>query len=487
MTTTKKTGDTVTEESQTTDVNFQKPQVRGLLYDLVATKTDGTSALSGATFGLFNENGDKMVDAKGQVTENAGGQYKVQSDDNGQIVFQNLPWGKYMVKEITPPAGYQLNTESWTVTVCYTTNSEALVASTVNEKNAMVNRGEDDPFVNVPATEPVTMKVAKKLDGRAGMDGDVFTFTLTPKSDNAPMPADENGTTPTSLTTTIDMSSASDGEPQDNSFQEIPIPVDRAGTYEYTIAETNNGEVSGLNYSKAEYTATVTVDGDENITVTYKQVKDDNGDDVTSATPSSETPVFTNRPATAYAGVDIEKVLVGRPWNDLDEFTFQVQADDLSYPLPDNVDANGRVTVNKANDEYQGNEATRVVDLRFDALPYLGSDTTYKYTVTEVTGSADGIVYSKAKWQLIITVRCGEDGTVKSEVEVKKVLDDDGKSPTISTNALNPTMDFTNRFISVSSLPLTGGRSTARTLLLSGGGVLLVAGAAWLLARRRRV
>lgn len=38
----------------------------------------------------------------------------------------------------------------------------------------------------------------------------------------------------------------------------------------------------------------------------------------------------------------------------------------------------------------------------------------------------------------------------------------------------------------VSSLPLTGGRSTARTLLLTGGGVLLVAGAAWLLARRRR-
>ena len=46
---------------------------------------------------------------------------------------------------------------------------------------------------------------------------------------------------------------------------------------------------------------------------------------------------------------------------------------------------------------------------------------------------------------------------------------------------------FENTFVSVSSLPLTGGRSTARTLLLSGGGVLLVAGAAWLLARRRRM
>ena len=210
---------------------------------------------------------------------------------------------------------------------------------------------------------------------------------------------------------------------------------------------------------------------------------------MTSDKDNNQNPAITvtNTPATAYAGVDIVKTLVGRPWSDSDEFTFQVTPNDPSYPLPDNVDANGRVTVTKANDEYQGNEATRVVDLRFDALPYLGSDTTYGYTVTEVAGSADGIVYSKARWHLAITVRCGEDGTVESGVVVQKVLDDDGNSPTISTNAIIQPMTFTNRFISVSSLPLTGGRSTARTLLLAGGGVLLVAGAAWLLARRRRV
>ena len=195
----------------------------------------------------------------------------------------------------------------------------------------------------------------------------------------------------------------------------------------------------------------------------------------------------TNTLATAYAGVDIVKTLVGRPWSDSDEFVFQVTADDSSYPLPDNVDEDGLVAVTKENEEYWDDEATRVVGLYFDALPYLGPDTTYGYTVTEVAGSADGIVYSKARWRLIITVRCGEDGTVKSEVVVQQELDDDGNPATISTNAIIRPMTFTNRFISVSSLPLTGGRSTARTLLLAGGGVLLVAGAAWLLARRRRV
>lgn len=50
-----------------------------------------------------------------------------------------------------------------------------------------------------------------------------------------------------------------------------------------------------------------------------------------------------------------------------------------------------------------------------------------------------------------------------------------------------PTVAFTNTFVAVSSLPLTGGDATARNILLAGGGVLLLAGAAWLLARRRRV
>lgn len=74
-----------------------------------------------------------------------------------------------------------------------------------------------------------------------------------------------------------------------------------------------------------------------------------------------------------------------------------------------------------------------------------------------------------------------------------------GKDWSVSVNYNNTTADteadqqagdcaaFTNRFGKVSGLPLTGGDSTARTLLLAGGGVLLVAGVAWLLARRRRV
>ena len=64
----------------------------------------------------------------------------------------------------------------------------------------------------------------------------------------------------------------------------------------------------------------------------------------------------------------------------------------------------------------------------------------------------------------------------------KAYTDDSGPS-----EANESDLTWTNLYVAVSGLPLTGGRSTARTLLLTGGGVLLVAGAAWLLARRRRV
>lgn len=86
------------------------------------------------------------------------------------------------------------------------------------------------------------------------------------------------------------------------------------------------------------------------------------------------------------------------------------------------------------------------------------------------------------------------------EIQEREVAKTDGAVPSEADWQIAPSgeqidevfrdeyLTWHNTYIApVSSLPLTGGRSTARTLLLAGGGVLLVAGAAWLLARRRRV
>ena len=78
-----------------------------------------------------------------------------------------------------------------------------------------------------------------------------------------------------------------------------------------------------------------------------------------------------------------------------------------------------------------------------------------------------------------VTVTVGNDWSVS-------VIYNNSTADTEADRQAGDCAAFTNRFGKVSGLPLTGGDSTARTLLLAGGGVLLVAGVAWLLARRRR-
>ena len=165
VTTTKKTGDTVTEESQTADVVFQQPQVRGLLYDLVATKTDGSDMLNGATFGLYAADGETPVGKDGSEATEENPQYTVTSGQDdmapGQIVFTGLPWGTYMVKEISAPTGYKPSDDTWTELLCYTTSREGLVKSEVNNSHAMKERST--AFINHKPTpvDPTKRKYVK--------------------------------------------------------------------------------------------------------------------------------------------------------------------------------------------------------------------------------------------------------------------------------------------------------------------------------------
>ena len=165
VTTTKKTGDTVTKESQTADVVFQQPQVRGLLYDLVATKTDGSDMLNGATFGLYAADGETPVGKDGSEATEENPQYTVTSGQDdmapGQIVFTGLPWGTYMVKEISAPTGYKPSDDTWTELLCYTTSREGLVKSEVNNSHAMKERST--AFINHKPTpvDPTKRKYVK--------------------------------------------------------------------------------------------------------------------------------------------------------------------------------------------------------------------------------------------------------------------------------------------------------------------------------------
>lgn len=116
----------------------------------------------------------------------------------------------------------------------------------------------------------------------------------------------------------------------------------------------------------------------------------------------------------------------------------------------------------------------------------------FTYMMAEEDGDAAGMQYSKAEYELKVTVV--KTDLFESGFSVnflpRQIRDDDGaqideSGP--STLAAEKPITFTNTFTSVTALPLTGGDTTARNIMLAGGGVLLLAGTAWLLARRRRV
>ncbi|WP_289093599.1 fibro-slime domain-containing protein [uncultured Bifidobacterium sp.] len=199
----------------------------------------------------------------------------------------------------------------------------------------------------------------------------------------------------------------------------------------------------------------------------------------------------TNALETHHVPLQVEKNLIGRDWDDSDSFTF------LLKPIGENADK----APGPSGEQVQEVEDGWLLTVKASDVPHVGdvgmhefefdvpfSEEPYTYTIQEVKPEDPelGMTYSEVVWKLTLYANTGKGYNFGLPELVNGSDDDSGERS--ETRGANQTVRFTNKFVApVSSLPLTGGRSTARTLLLTGGGVLLVAGAAWLLARRRRV
>ena len=77
-------------------------------------------ALAGAVFGLFDSEGTKVQEAT--------------SDADGSVVFQQIPYGRYTIRELSAPYGYHPSAQTWEVTVDGTyQNPIGLLDTVVNE------------------------------------------------------------------------------------------------------------------------------------------------------------------------------------------------------------------------------------------------------------------------------------------------------------------------------------------------------------------
>lgn len=310
----------------------------------------------------------------------------------GDIVFTKIGTYKVTVKEVIPDpvAEYMTyDTHEYTYEVEVEANGGALTATVQNEVGSPT-------FTNTynkptPPTPPTIDKVTwnmdpglKVLTGRDLKAGE-FTFELVDASGKV------------IDTTTNDA---------DGNFRFDGITYDSTGTYTYTVREVNGGEViDGVTYDDTIYTITVTVTEKGN-----KLVADTT---ITANGKTAAQVVFRNvykAEPVKDVEVDATKKLTGRDLR-AGEFEFQLRDADGNVVATAKNDADGRITF---------------AGLTFDKAG------TYEYTLVEVAGTAEGIMYDKSEHRVTVTVTDDLKGHLTAEVAY-----DNGTAP-VFTNTYKP-------------------------------------------------
>ena len=237
-------------------------------------------------------------------------------------------------------------------------------------------------------TTTAKLSIGKILAGRDWMNGDEFTFTLTPKG-NAPMP---EGKDANKLTITNASGSNMEDERLD-SFDEITFT--KPGTYEYTISE-DTVTLPGFKKHPGAITATVTVTRNGNeltSTVSYK----DAAGKVNEAGYGYFTNTYSPDSYTVSTSVlfNASKSLEGRDWLPEENFTFVLTGDEsnpVDTPMPDFCEA-------------VANSSHTTVTLGDNADLTFTQPGTYTYYITEKKESTPGLIYDTSKYKVVVTVK----------------------------------------------------------------------------------
>ena len=215
----------------------------------------------------------------------------------------------------------------------------------------------------------------------------------------------------------------------------------------------------------------------QDVTITADELWNANSDANTADNVKEWNVTVTNthkKSTLAEGSIKVAKSISGREWKKDDSFNFTIAGSDPAQnaPLPDS--ASVTINANTANHEAS-----------FGKIVYK-TDGIYTYTVKETkpTNAIAGLHYSLAEYTVTVTVPA-DMGT--PTVSIKQVKDDNGK--TVDNQSAN-VAKFTNTYVAVSALPLTGGTTDRQWLLVGGsiGGLaVLLVGAAGVWNSRKRL
>lgn len=183
----------------------------------------------------------------------------------------------------------------------------------------------------------------------------------------------------------------------------------------------------------------------------------------------------THKKSTLTEGsIKVCKSISGREWKKGDSFNFTIAGTGSipNAPLPN--PASVAIGTNTTNHEAS-----------FNKIEYKTAGT-YTYTVKETkpTNAIVGLHYSQAEYTVTVTVPA-DMGT--PTVSIKQVKDDNGKP--VNNQSAN-VAKFTNTYVAVSALPLTGGTTDRQWLFVGGviGGLaVLLIGAAEIWNNKKRL
>lgn len=241
--------------------------------------------------------------------------------------------------------------------------------------------------------------------------------------------------------------------------------------YTYSVVETSGNDRYDVKY-KVNNTANNSAD------LTKHMVWSSNANEGTlNATIINELKTVSLSNA-----ISVKKNLTGREWKDSDQFSFTLEAEG-SAPLPARCKNQQPCTVTVKRNSTDHSAA-------FGDITYNAGNAKYTYYVTEDSGSISALHYSQARYEVVVTVAKNGAVWTASVTSVTKMLDDNGEPVPESQSDSTQPVTFTNHYIAVSALPLTGGMTDRQWLFVGGvvGGLaVLLIGAAGVWNGKKRL
>lgn len=265
----------------------------------------------------------------------------------------------------------------------------------------------------------------------------------------------------------------------DSTVKDVGVPITLKADNNWTATVDNL--LPGYTYSVVETPGNdrydVTYTGN-NADLTKEMVWSSNADEGTL----NATIINTLKTVSLSNAISVKKNLTGRKWKDSDQFSFTLKAEG-NAPLPTSCKDRPSCTVTVKHDS---NGYTK----SFGDITYNAGGAEYTYYVTEKPGEITALHYSQAKYRVVVSVS-GNAGTWGAAVKsVTKVLDDNGETVSEAQSDSTQPVAFTNHYIAVSALPLTGGMTDRQWLFVGGvvGGLaVLLIGAAGVWNGKKRL